>query len=148
MILNSYNIKDTEKFARELAAEMPSRIFALVGDLGAGKTTFTQAFLRALGVKSKITSPTFLIIKNYAMPTGRQELGIKNQEYKKAYHIDCYRLNNEKELLSLGFKKILADPKNIVLIEWADKIKDSLPKKGVFWVDFTRGNQENESIDN
>lgn len=137
MLLNSYSAKDTEKIAQKLAKNLPDRIFALVGDLGSGKTTFTQAFLRALGVKEKITSPTFLIIKNY-------ELRISN--YKRVYHIDCYRLNNEKELLNLGFTKILADPKNIVLIEWADKVKDLLPKKDVFWVDFTHGSQESERV--
>mgnify|MGYP001612610690 CR=1 FL=1 len=131
------NIWKTEKFAQKLAKEMSGRIFALVGDLGTGKTTFTRAFLRALGVKEKITSPTFLIIKNY-------ELRIMN--YGRAYHIDCYRLNNEKELLSLGFKKILADPKNIILIEWADKIRNLLSQKDVFWIDFIHSNKKNERV--
>ena len=129
--------KTTQNLARKLAKNPPSRIFALVGDLGSGKTTFTQAFLRALGVRGKITSPTFLIFKSY---------NLKSKIYKTAYHIDCYRLNNPEELLSLGLKKILADPKNIILIEWADRIKKTLPKKGVFWVDFAYGNQENERV--
>mgnify|MGYP001596023053 CR=1 FL=1 len=85
MILNSKSVTDTEKFAQKLATKISDRVFALVGDLGAGKTTFVQAFLRALGVRGNITSPTFLIIKNY-------ELRIMN--YGRAYHVDCYRLNN------------------------------------------------------
>ncbi len=136
MILRS--IEETKKLAEDLVKEDKGRIFALVGELGAGKTTFSQFFLRALGVeKEYLTSPTFLIIKNY-------ELGIMNNgNYKKVYHIDCYRLHNSKELLDLKFEEILNNPKNILLIEWADKIKDLLPKETV-WLYFKHGQRENE----
>jgi len=94
-------------------------VIALVGNLGAGKTTFTQGFLKALGVKRRIISPTFLIIRPYDIKAG---------EYTRAFHMDCYRLNNSIELLSLGLRDILKDPQNIVLIEWPELIKKELPK--------------------
>ena len=121
-------LKETEKYAEELAASIDKnrRIFALVGDLGAGKTTFSQFFLRALGVTESVTSPTFVIMKSYKL---------KTKNYKLAYHIDCYRLKNSEELLSLGFAEILADTKNTILIEWADRVRDILPPKTV-WIDF------------
>ncbi len=109
------------KMAREILAE-PSgnqaKVIALVGDLGAGKTTFTQGFLKELGVKRSIISPTFLIIRPYKLSA---------INYKLALHIDCYRLNNLTELLSLGFKEMLANPENIVLIEWPEMAKEILP---------------------
>ena len=123
----SKNIEDTQKIARDLAEKLPSRVFALVGELGVGKTTFSQAFLSALGVKEKVTSPTFVIIK----------------KYKNIYHIDCYRLKNPEELLVLDFEKILNNPQNILLIEWADKVKSLLPKETI-WISFKHSAQENE----
>jgi len=94
--------------------------------LGSGKTTFVQGFLRGLGIKKKITSPTFVIAKNY----------------KQAYHIDCYRIKKADELLKLGLREVLENPQNIVLIEWAEKIKKILPKNFV-WLKFEHGPKEN-----
>jgi tRNA threonylcarbamoyladenosine biosynthesis protein TsaE len=91
----------------------------LHGDLGAGKTTFTQGFLRGLGVKSKITSPTFVITKSYKL---------KAKSYSKVYHYDCYRIKSAKEISDLNWKEIIADPKNIILIEWPERISKILPK--------------------
>lgn len=125
---------ETKKIAAQLAGR--GRVFALVGDLGAGKTTFVQGFAKALGVKNRIVSPTFLIFRNYKLKSGK---------YKKFYHVDLYRIESEKELNVLGFKKILNDPKNILLIEWAEKIKKVLPKDTI-WVNFTHGRKETERI--
>lgn len=87
-------------------------VLGLIGDLGGGKTTFLQGFAKGLGLKEKITSPTFIIMRR-----------IKN-----FYHLDCYRLEKTTDLLGLGFKEIINDPKNIVALEWADKMKSLLPK--------------------
>ena len=94
-------------------------VIALVGNLGAGKTTFAQGFLKALGVQRHVISPTFLIIKLYALRT---------LAFTRAFHIDCYRLNKPSELLTLGLKEILKNPAHIVLIEWPELIKKYLPK--------------------
>lgn len=107
--------KETKQLAATLAVRQTHRkplILALIGELGAGKTTFVQGFAKGLGVKDKIISPTFIIIRQY--PTN-------------FYHIDLYRVNSFQEL---GLKEILENPDNIILIEWAEKIKD-LPKNTI-----------------
>jgi len=99
-------------------------ILGLIGDLGGGKTTFLQGFAKGLGIKSRITSPTFIIMKR---------LKIKNckLKIKNLYHIDCYRIRNHREILDLGFRKIISNPQNVIAIEWADKIKKILPKNSI-----------------
>ena len=111
-------------------------ILALSGNLGSGKTTFVQGFLRAAGIRRKITSPTFVLIKNYKIQT---------ENYKRVYHIDCYRIKKSKELLDLGLKEILNNPENIVLIEWPERIKKILPKD-LIWIKFKHGEKENKRI--
>ncbi len=136
--------KETRALAEEMAAELlgastphpTAVVLGLVGDLGAGKTTFAQGFARALGVKEKITSPTFLIVKSYKL---------KVKSFKKFYHIDAYRLKDEKELLDLGFAELLKDPKNIILIEWADKLMGILPKDAVY-LNFSHSEKEGERV--
>ena len=103
-------------------------VVALSGDLGAGKTTFAQGFLKELGVKTHVSSPTFLIIRPY-----RLDLTPNPIPFTLAFHIDCYRLNKPEELLALGFKEILKNPKHIVLIEWPELVKKYLPP-GTRWI--------------
>jgi len=113
-------------------------ILGLVGDLGGGKTTFLQGFAQGLGIKEKILSPSFVILKRFK---------IKDLRFKNFYHIDCYRIKKPKEILDLGFKEIISDPKNIVAIEWADRIKKILPKKIlVLKFDFINRNQREIEI--
>lgn len=126
----------TKKLAKLLAQKLNRSTIALTGDLGAGKTTFIQGFANGLGIKRSLLSPTFLIIRSYRL---------KTKNYKLLYHIDCYRLKKPAELTTLGFKGILADPKNIILIEWAEKIKKLLPKN-TLWLKFSHGQKENERI--
>lgn len=101
-------------------------VVGLKGELGGGKTAFTQGFAKGLGIKEKILSPTFVILKKFR---------IKNKRFKYLFHIDCYRLNKEKDLIDLGFKEIISSPENIVIVEWADKIKKIMPKN-THWISF------------
>lgn len=124
MITKSKN--QTQKFAQKLAQQMlkkgpgkQAQILALSGDLGAGKTTFTQGFMKALGVKHHVTSPTFMIVRRYEL---------KNQKFLNAYHFDLYRIHQPKEILALDFRKIIRNPENIVLIEWPERLGKLLPK--------------------
>jgi len=134
----------TKKIAADLAKKilnakrftLNAKVVALTGDLGAGKTTFTQGFVKPLGIKNRMVSPTFLIFRNYK---------VKGLRYKDFYHMDLYRIHSPKELNPLNFKDILKDRHNIVLIEWAEKIKKILPKDAV-WVWFEHGKKENERI--
>jgi len=134
-----------------LASPLSTRnalVVALSGDLGSGKTTFTQGFLRGLGIKNKITSPTFVIAKNYKLPSfAKATAGKKTLNYKHAWHFDCYRIKKSTELSILGFKEILSDPQNIILIEWPEVIKKVLPKNAV-WIKFEHGEKENKRIIN
>ncbi|MBI2057660.1 MAG: tRNA (adenosine(37)-N6)-threonylcarbamoyltransferase complex ATPase subunit type 1 TsaE [Candidatus Yanofskybacteria bacterium] len=119
--------KETRKAARVLAKEIAQKalqkriafVLGLEGELGAGKTTFVKGFAKGLGVKNKISSPTFVLIKSY---------NLKLTAYNNLFHIDAYRLKDHKDLLQLGVKKIFNNPKNLILIEWSDRVKKILPK--------------------
>lgn len=87
------------------------------GELGSGKTTFIQGAVEALGVQENVTSPTFVLMKRY------QARGNRN-----LYHIDCYRLADPKELLSLSWREIIKHQETIVFVEWADRVRSFLPK--------------------
>ncbi len=143
MKIASFSPAETKKIAALLAEEIKktrNRTTALVvgleGNLGAGKTTFIQGFARALGIGRRLLSPTFLIIRSYKL---------KTTNYKLLFHVDCYRLKKPKELAVLGLGEILADPKNIAVIEWADKIKRVLPRK-TFWIKLEHGKRSSERI--
>lgn len=131
-------IEETQKYAEELVVSVSrdKRVFAFVGDLGVGKTTFSRFFLRALGVTESVTSPTFVIMKNYS---------VDHPHFTRACHVDCYRLKNPEEMTALGFAQILTDEKTIVLIEWADRIADMLPQSTV-WIDFAHIDEINRHI--
>ena len=115
----TFSDKETKLLAQKLAGKIKFGVIALFGELGAGKTTFVQGFAKGLGIKGKIISPTFVLIRQHPISGTKKVL----------YHIDLYRLNNMKGLKQLGLQEIWSDPKNIVLIEWADKIKNLLPKE-------------------
>lgn len=110
---------DSARQAKAGGISKSATVIALVGELGAGKTTFTQGFLKALGVKHPVISPTFVLIRRYPL---------KNLQFTDAYHIDCYRLEKASELVKLGLKEILKNPAHLVLIEWPELIKKYLPQ--------------------
>lgn len=96
-----------------------AKVVCLWGDLGSGKTTFSQGVAKALGVKEIVNSPTFVVMKEYP-------LEMKNRE-ANLYHIDCYRMRSIEEVLDLGWEEIIADKNNIILVEWPEKIEKILP---------------------
>lgn len=93
---------------------------ALIGDLGSGKTTFTQGFARALGIHEKIASPTFTLIRQHELPDRNRTL----------YHLDLYRLE-EINVDELGLTDLFNQTQDIILIEWAEKLGDQLPKNAL-----------------
>lgn len=101
-------------------------VLGLKGTLGGGKTTFLQGFAKGFGIKDRILSPTFVILKKFSIPKS------KNQRFQNFYHIDCYRVSSLKEISSLGFKQIISSTQNIVAIEWAERILKILPKDTLF----------------
>ena len=116
--------KETKALGMKLASEK-YRVLALRGDLGGGKTTFLQGFAKGLGIKEKILSPTFVIMKKFEIPSQT----INTSNYQNFYHIDCYRIKNAKDIQELGLKEIFSNPKNIVAIEWAERVENVLPKE-------------------
>jgi len=103
--------RETLKLANELAKSLKGgEVIALSGPLGSGKTTFVKGLAKGLGVKNRITSPTFIISKPY--PRGKT---------KRFYHLDLYRLGDQRELDELGLDEIIADLNNITAIEWPKK---------------------------
>lgn len=98
-------------------------VVGLSGDLGSGKTAFTQALGKILNIKEVMTSPTFVIEKKYAIPSDSK----LNIPYSTLIHIDAYRLESGQELAVLDFKEMMLDPKNLILIEWPERVADILP---------------------
>lgn len=112
-----------ERFAKKLkvlpATRQGGEVLALYGELGSGKTTFIQGLARGLGIKKRILSPTFTLIRHYTLSPKPYTL----------FHIDLYRLSSLEETEGLGLKEIWTNPENICAIEWAEKIKEILPNK-------------------
>ncbi len=149
MIINSKSEKDTATLADYLAKKILSGgerksavVVSLVGELGAGKTAFTKAFMKGLGIKDTIQSPTFNIMKIYEIPRLPRSARNDKGGFSSAYHIDAYRIKSA-DLLKLGWKEIVKDPANIVLVEWADIVKDILPK-GVINIEIEHAEKDGE----
>jgi tRNA threonylcarbamoyladenosine biosynthesis protein TsaE len=121
----SQGIEDTYAIAARLAgqwlAAMEGRRSALViglsGDLGSGKTTFVQGVAKALGVSAVPTSPTFNLMKEYRIGNGPYRL----------WHLDCYRLSGHQDLAPLDVPALLGNPRNLVLMEWPERVGGGLP---------------------
>jgi len=143
------NFRQTQKLgellAKEILIEVGPRLICLSGDLGSGKTTFAQGFLKGLGVKGPHTSPTFVVIKHYKRRltcdkkhlTKRKNKSNVKCQMSNVYHIDAYRVK-AKDILNLGWKEIIGGD-NIVLVEWADRIKKIIPNPpvgGALWIKF------------
>lgn len=121
----SHSEKETKKLAQDLAKKFNRGVIALTGELGAGKTTFVQGFAKALGIKEKIISPTFVLIRQHKIPPTQKML----------YHADLYRLQKEEQFKDLGIEEIFANNQNLVLVEWAEKVEKLLPKNAIY-IDF------------
>lgn len=129
-IFESNSFRKTDKIASEIYNSVKNTtkptVFALQGELGAGKTQFTKGLARKLGVQEIITSPTFNIIKEYPF------------DNRCLYHIDTWRLGEEKDLVELGFNQMIKK-NNIIVIEWPQKVKNMLMQMAknilLIWVD-------------
>ena len=129
MHLVSQNPQDTLAIAATLArrflAAMAGRTSALVvaleGELGAGKTALVQGIAETLGVRERPRSPTFNLAKEYGIPDTPYRL----------WHMDCYRLSGHTDLASLDIARIWADPTALVLVEWAQRVQEVLPRDHV-----------------
>ncbi len=108
--------KETTEVAKSFAEKIKTgKVFALSGDLGAGKTVFVRGFLRGLGYKGRVNSPTFVLMKIYDIK--------RHPKIKQVCHIDAYRLENSADLEAIGALEYFKRKDTIVFIEWPEKIK-------------------------
>lgn len=126
---------ETQKLASNFARKLKGgEILALSGDLGSSKTTFVQGLAQGLGVKERITSPTFVILN---LHQARKDLQLA--------HFDLYRLNNEHDLEGIGATDYLGKKNIISVIEWAEKGKRILSKKTI-WINFEHIDENRRKI--
>jgi tRNA threonylcarbamoyladenosine biosynthesis protein TsaE len=117
-------MEEAAAFVAELRPhESHAALVTLSGELGAGKTTFSQGVARALGVAEHVTSPTFVLAKSYALPEGLM--------FRELLHIDAYRLSGGGELEKIGFAESYADRETLILLEWPEQVSDTLPRADV-----------------
>ena len=127
---------ETKQFAKNLAKQLHvGDVVVLTGELGAGKTKFTEGFLEYFHLENEISSPTFTIVNEY-----NSSIGIN------IYHFDVYRLADTDEFYAIGGEEYLE--KGICLIEWGEIIKDALPKEYIHITINKDENNDNERIIN
>jgi len=117
--IQTHSPQETKNFAKKYAKKLRGgEVLALYGELGSGKTTFTQGLTLGLGIKKRVISPTFVIMRDYAIP----------QKSYRLYHLDLYRINNALDIKSFDFHELVEEGNNIIVIEWPEKIEKLIPK--------------------
>ncbi len=117
MIIEVMDVKETWELGRRLGAQAkPGQVYALIGDLGTGKTVLTQGFAKGLGVEEPVNSPTFTILQIYE--EGRMPF----------YHFDVYRIGDVEEMEEIGYEDCFYGT-GVSLVEWADLIEEILPQE-------------------
>lgn len=117
LIYETYTTQDTEDIGRKLGEEAKAGgLYALIGDLGVGKTVFTKGFASGLGILEHVTSPTFTIVNEYH--DGRLPF----------YHFDVYRIEDAEEMYEIGYEEYFYNH-GVCLVEWANRIADIMPEE-------------------
>lgn len=124
---------DTQRLAKAIAKTNPTGSLWLLGDLGAGKTTFTRHLLHALGHVGAVKSPTYTLVEPYDI------------NGKPVYHADLYRLDDPEELDFIGFFEYFDEPNSLVIIEWASRAKSLLPEPDML-INITRQADESRVV--
>lgn len=118
MIIESFSRDDTFELGKQLGKRATSGVYCLMGDLGTGKTVFTQGFARGLGIREPVNSPTFTIVQEYE--EGRIPF----------YHFDVYRIEDIEEMYEIGYEEYFFG-KGVCLVEWSNLIEELLPDNRV-----------------
>lgn len=122
------SVEELQAAAGEVARSLsPGSVLALEGEMGTGKTTFAKALVAALGYRGEVTSPTFSLVQEYDTPT------------MPVFHFDFYRLEDECELLDLGWEDYLdqAERTGLILVEWPSLFPEALPSERTRWIRLT-----------
>ena len=131
--LISHSENETKELAKKIAKDLkPGDVIVLTGELGSGKTKFTEGFLSYFNLENELSSPTFNIVNEYDTPNF------------PIYHFDVYRLEDIDEFYAIGGEEYFSS--GICIIEWGEKIEEALPPS-YLKISFSR-NYENESIRN
>ena len=139
-----HNLKETYELAIKFVnGQLPcdckvrkiATVVGLVGELGSGKTSFVQGVAKAFGIKDHVTSPTFVLEKIYKLS--------RRFSYEHLVHIDCYRLDGPEEMSALGWDEIKSDSRNIVFIEWPERVLGAMPEE-MIKIYFETGDMENQ----
>lgn len=143
-------LKDLSAFAGNVLAMVwlhgqkpTATVMALQGELGAGKTTFVQALCKRLGITDTVQSPTYVLMKSYALKGELTTFGEKRR-FNRVVHIDAYRLDSPQEFLALRPEEFLDDPRVLVLVEWPERLGEQLPKPDITITFSSEGAQEGE----
>lgn len=120
-------LDDIQGLVKKMSGKLHGgEIIALAGPLGAGKTTFVKSLGKALGIRRRITSPTFTLMQDFAIPNSRGRT-------LTLLHLDLYRTKNFREVKNLGITELWGAKNTITCIEWADKIKRHVPRHAT-WI--------------
>ena len=134
------NFEETQELGEEFAKKLRGgEVLCLYGDLGSGKTTFVQGLAKGLGINGRIISPTFIIMRTYGVE--QQELTINT-----FYHVDLYRVANERDIEGLGLLEVLNDPQTVVVIEWPEKMENLLPENRMDIIFTYQGDDQREIV--
>lgn len=149
--VNSFN----ELVSAKSFGEATATVVGLYGELGSGKTTFMKYLAQALGVRETIQSPTFVIMKKYDLAVKPENTKFSKAAervslvenfvfsgFQKLIHIDAYRIEKPEEMLNLGWQEIIEDSKNLICIEWPERISEIMPPHTKIF--FDHGDNENE----
>lgn len=117
--LTLHDEQETQNFAQVLSSQIDTGVIYLIGDLGAGKTTFTRYYLQALGHLGVVKSPTYTLVEPYSI------------HGKEIFHFDLYRLNDPYELELMGIRDYLNTPNALFLFEWPSKGGEEIPDADV-----------------
>ncbi len=152
------NEEETAKLAHDFAIKLgpndeSAQVVGLYGELGAGKTTFMKYLAKSLGVKETIQSPTFVIMKKYELKSASKKAQVKDTfklapfYFQTLIHIDAYRIENDNEMINLGWEEIINDPKNLVFVEWPERIAGVMPKHTKISFNHINENERNIKIE-
>lgn len=128
--------KELASLAKAVSADVSPKVnrallVFLSGNLGSGKTTFTQKAAKYLGVTEKILSPTFVFVHEHKIPEAFSIKHETEKKFKRLIHVDAYRIETKRDLEAIGLREYIKNPEYLILIEWAEKIARWLPKPDI-----------------